>query len=188
MKDVSKNNMVYKPSDDSFLMIEAMKVLKSKGYSYEKIIDLGSGSGVLSLVAKKLFNPKILVSVDISPYAVYSTYRLLKGESLVLRCDAATCVNASFDLAIINPPYIPSTDRLAGSDRWLVLSWQEGKNHEKLCTSSKIAENVLILKSTLSSLDQDRCMKRIGYEKREKVLEKRLFMEIIEANYWVKRS
>ncbi|MDP8003632.1 MAG: methyltransferase [Caldisphaera sp.] len=181
-----KSNKVYQPSDDTLLIIKSMKAIKSRGYSFNKIIEIGSGTGILSLAANKLFSPTILVSVDISPFAVKNTYLNLNNKALVIRCDGSNCVKPYFDLAIINPPYLPSHDKLNKNDYWLIKSWEEKNNHRKMCLSSIAAKSIIILKSSLSKFNQDKCLKKLGFNKKETVSTMPLFMEKIEVNYWIK--
>lgn len=179
------NKHVYKPSDDTLLIIKAMLYLKNKGYVFERIIDIGTGSGILSIAAQKIFNPKVLISIDISPYAVMAAKKVIemenKGNSIVIRCDGTFCLRGLYDLSIVNPPYLPSNDKI--DDEWIVKSWQEENNHEKVCLSSLKSKNILILKSSLSKFDQDKCLKNFNYNK-QTILKENLFMEQLEVNFW----
>ncbi|MEM1852029.1 MAG: 50S ribosomal protein L11 methyltransferase, partial [Acidilobaceae archaeon] len=82
---------VYKPSDDTELAAEALLNLSREGRTYSSIIEIGSGSGVLALLAYKLFKPSKLIATDISPYATRLSRKNLPEEVLVVRCDGATC-------------------------------------------------------------------------------------------------
>ncbi len=184
---IINNNHIYKPSDDSLLIIKAMLYLKGKGYNFKKIVDIGTGSGILSIAAQRIFNPEILISIDISPYAVKAAKKAVeienKGNNIVIRCDGTLCLRGLYDLSIVNPPYLPSNDNI--SDEWIVRSWQEDNNHEKICLSSLISKNILILKSSLSKFDQDACLRNFNYNKMT-ILKENLFMEQLEVNFWYK--
>jgi len=178
---------VYIPSDDSFLIIKAMLILKDKGYSFNRIIDIGTGSGILSVAAQRIFNPRILISTDISPYAVVDAKKTMEEEgvsSLVIRCNGTSCLKGKYDLSIVNPPYLPSNDKIK-RDSWIIKTWQEGRNHKKVCIASTISENILILRSSLSRFDQNKCLKRFNYN-RIKLIEENTFMERLEVNFWSK--
>jgi len=182
---IVNDKRIYMPSDDSFLIIKAMLILKNKGYSFNRIIDIGTGSGILSIAAQRIFDPKVLVSIDISPYAVVNAKKAIEKEgvrNLVIRCDGTSCLRRKYDLSIVNPPYLPSNDKIKKGS-WIVKTWQEGRNHKKLCLSSTISENILILKSSLSKFNQDKCLKKFNYNKIE-LVKTNAFMERLEVNFW----
>src|SRR4030067_1583890 len=59
---VDKN--VYEPAEDSFLFAENLNVAGG-----EKILDMGTGCGILGIVAAKKASK--VVAVDVNPYAVH---------------------------------------------------------------------------------------------------------------------
>jgi release factor glutamine methyltransferase len=114
---------VYKPAEDSFLLAEAMEV--QCGYS---VLDLGSGTGFLGLVAAK--SAGWVLSVDISPAALECTLEnaQLNGASNLeaRKSDLFSNITESFNLIIFNPPYLP-TERNEAKDE-LSLAWDGGRS------------------------------------------------------------
>lgn len=102
---------IYQPSDDSYLLSEALKKylsdkLKNNEINQDiRILDMGSGSGIQAQTCKALgFNN--IVCADINPEAV----SYLKSQGLkAVRTDLFTDLNpkSKFDLVIFNPPYLP---------------------------------------------------------------------------------
>ena len=86
-----------------------------------RVLDLGCGSGALLCATLSEWPTAFGIGVDLSPQACAATMANLRtcgldGRAAVVRggwCDALT---APFDIALSNPPYIPSQD-LAGLDR-----------------------------------------------------------------------
>ena len=114
---------VYRPSDDTFLLAEAVK-------RYGRVVELGSGSGYVTtaLVAEGNY----VLAIDLSPYAVKSTaetVRLNQGSIGygvdIVQADAFTAVRGCrcFDAAYINPPYLP----VAEYRDWESIAWSGGE-------------------------------------------------------------
>ncbi len=94
--------MVYEPREDSFLLAEEVKK-----YSKGKVLDMGSGSGILAEIA--LENTKDVLAVDIDKEAV----ELLRKKGINAKVsDLFSNVDGKFDLIIFNPPYLPSKEIL----------------------------------------------------------------------------
>jgi release factor glutamine methyltransferase len=102
---------VYKPSDDTWLLIETLEKRKPRGYT---CLDLGSGTGILGLYALLNGYCRRVVFIDIDEDAVESTRRSIElnnvGGGIVVQTDAYVLREGSFDLALANPPYLPSEE------------------------------------------------------------------------------
>lgn len=112
---------IYDPSDDTYMILEYIdshpELLKGS-----KVLEVGSGSGIISIHAT-LLGASQVVSIDISQIACEYTQlnaerTLGRGRAAIIetiRGDAAFALRngISFDLIIINPPYLPS-DRSTG--------------------------------------------------------------------------
>ena len=183
---VALSRCVYEPSDDSLLAIDAMVKLKEIGRTYEAVLDLGTGSGVLALASLLLFRPRRLAAVDISPYAVECARATLGPDAAVIQCDGARCLNSGWDLVILNPPYLPSSDIPHDEcDFWEFMAWSEGANHEMLCRDAAEAGNeVLIVRSSLSSFNVDSCLRNEGLHMDEVLASRRFFMEELRVELW----
>ncbi len=97
---------VYEPAEDSFLLQRFVRQ-----YAVGRILDLGTGTGILALTA--LGNPlsREVVAADINPDAVYQLHEKKNREKIrklkVLESDLFEKVQGSFNLIIFNPPYLP---------------------------------------------------------------------------------
>jgi len=145
---------VYKPAEDSVLALEALRELRERGLEYERIVDVGTGSGILALAAYELFKPSLLAAIDISPYAVQTAKLNLPEEAHIAQCNGLKCLNTHWDLAILNPPYLPlePSERGDPCTKWLQISWSGGGGVMRSLTleTLKASNEVLLVHSTLS--------------------------------------
>ncbi len=99
---------VYAPSDDTFLMVDAIATLTIEG---KEVLDLGTGSGVLALYcALRLAH---VTASDIDKAAIDHTAkaaRLLGVDLKLVISDLFSNLPGRFDLILFNPPYLPSKD------------------------------------------------------------------------------
>lgn len=157
--------------------------LKDKGKAYERIVDVGSGTGILALAAYKLFNPRVLVALDISPYAVELSRRNLPPEVHVVRCFGLSCLESLWDLVILNPPYLPGEPPLEPQEclEWIEYSWSGSElMYELLIEAFKASREVLTVYSTLSPVDSEALASRSGFRV-ERLGFKRFFYEELRA-------
>ena len=118
---VSNKQIIYEPSDDSYLLQETLEKFLEKKDKNIKILDVGSGSGIQILVCKELGFSNLLVS-DINQEAI--TY--LKSLSLKTRkSNLFSKIKEKFDLIIFNPPYLPEDNREPGDSK---INTTAGKN------------------------------------------------------------
>lgn len=101
--------MIYTPSEDSYLLAkEVAKYAKRK-----KVLDIGSGSGILAEAARKAGALSVL-AVDINPLSISA---IKKKNISVIHSNIFSSIkkNKKFDLIICNPPYLP-LDRREGRE------------------------------------------------------------------------
>lgn len=91
--------MIYEPREDSYLLLKYVKK-----YSFGKVLDVGTGSGILAEEALKSKRVSSVFAVDISKEAV--DYVSSKGISAKVS-DLFSAVKGKFDTIIFNPPYLP---------------------------------------------------------------------------------
>lgn len=90
--------MIYEPREDSYLLQKY--VLK---FAKGKVLDMGTGSGVLAETALK--KTKDVLAADIDEKAVDH----IKSKGIkVIKSDLFSNINGKFDLIIFNPPYLPN--------------------------------------------------------------------------------
>lgn len=128
--EICLNENVYNPSDDTYLVIDYIK-LNREHFTGKKVIDIGCGSGALSLYALRNGASHVL-AIDINPYAVYATKCTLEANGIndydIIRCDKLSCLrnNVTFDIALFNPPYLP--EDMKNCENWIELSWCGGND------------------------------------------------------------
>jgi len=95
---------VYPPREDSELLLRWLPRLLKPG---DRVLDMGTGSGVLAVAAAKL--ARSVVAADISARAVKATRAAGKGMKnlRVVRSDLFSGVTVKFDVILFNPPYLP---------------------------------------------------------------------------------
>ena len=128
--------MIYEPKEDSFLLEKQVKhYAKNKN-----ILDLGSGSGIQALAAKKAGAKSILAS-DISQESVNYV------NSLGIKCIKSNLfsnIKGNFYLVVFNPPYLPKDKR-------------EDKASARTTTGGKLGDEIILrfLKQAKSHLNKD---------------------------------
>jgi len=151
---VKVHDCVYEPAEDSLLALEAMYKLYLRGSRYEKIVDLGTGTGILALAAYELFNPDVLLAIDISPYAVRNARCNLPPEAHIVQSNGLGFLNTTWDLVVLNPPYLPlePESQRGTCDWWLDVSWSGGGGVMERLIGDSITggREVLLVYSTLS--------------------------------------
>lgn len=153
--DIYEN--VYEPSEDTFLLIDALE----KDFEIIKrlrpdvCLEVGSGSGVvIATIAKELQQYSTLcLSTDINPRAASTTKKIgcYNGISIqVVITDLAKAfesrLHKAVDLLIFNPPYVVTpTEEVAGND--ISASWAGGvKGREVMDRFFPIVPNLLTAK------------------------------------------
>jgi len=152
---------VYKPSDDTYLLIDNLHVKKG-----EKVLEMGCGCGIVTLIAAKKAGK--VVAVDLNPYAVQTTKENVKLNGLEGKVEVRIGnlfqplnSNEKFDLIIFNPPYLPTSkgNKVGG---WLEKAWDGGPNGRKIIDRfidevEKFLDRkgrILMVQSTLSNVEK----------------------------------
>jgi len=100
---------IYLPSDDTYLLLE---VLKKESFLEKNVfLEIGPGSGILSLSLYDYFENLYLVDIDLK--VVNYLLNLKKKYSLnkinIAQSDLFKKLNSKkFDVIVFNPPYVPS--------------------------------------------------------------------------------
>jgi release factor glutamine methyltransferase len=154
------NEDVYEPAEDSFLFAENLKVKRG-----DKVLDLGTGCGILGILAAK--QAAQVLAVDLNPYAIHcakENARLNGVRSKIdfIQADLFMAVReyAQFDLVTFNAPYLPSEDGEAKS--WIGRSWDGGANGRQVVdrfisqvhAHLKPQGRVLLMQSTLTDVEE----------------------------------
>ena len=110
---------IYQPAEDSYLFASFLKKYLSTplpnthyptptSLSSIKMLDMGTGSGILSETASKFLNKKNITPVDINPESV----KLLKKKKYkAIKSDLFKNIKNKYDLITFNAPYLPQDKR-----------------------------------------------------------------------------
>ncbi|PXF57978.1 MAG: hypothetical protein C4B59_14145 [Candidatus Methanogaster sp.] len=113
---------VYEPAEDSYLLIDAALNEIAGSKQRLRIIEIGTGSGIVTAAMMRDAPEHRYAATDISPHAVACA----KANRVpVVRADLFSGIRGRFDLIIFNPPYLPTApdERVDG---WLDYAWNGG--------------------------------------------------------------
>lgn len=117
---------IYEPREDSFLLEKFVRK-----YALGRVLDMGTGSGILGLSAMKSPNVREIIAVDINLEAVESLRNQIVRERLrkikVVQSDLFENIEGQFHLIIFNPPYLPQ-DKVGGRvvEDWALYGGKKG--------------------------------------------------------------
>ena len=167
-------SLIYQPAEDSFLICDA--VAKLKNLNNKKILEMGSGSGV---IAEALINnhadEKNLTLVDINLEAIKNLKQKFP-KSKVVRSDLFKKIHGKFDLIIFNPPYLPTDKK---EDKESKLATAGGKIGSEIINRFLKQANTYLEKNGKIILLTSSLTKRIDWQDYEKKIleEKKIFFE-----------
>lgn len=130
---------VYRPAEDSFLIAENLEIGGN-----DKVLELGTGSGLLSILAAKRGALEI-IATDITDKALKCARKNAKHAGVVKKIEFRKgdlfepIESKKFDLIIFNPPYLP-VPKNESIDLDLEVAWNGGINGRKIL--DRFIENV----------------------------------------------
>ena len=168
---------MYTPLKDSYLLSETLKIFLKNKDKRIKILDLGTGSGILAETCRELGFKNILTT-DINKEAV----KLLRKKGFRARkSDLFSNINIEkkFDLIIFNPPYLPEDkydkekDTTGGKKGYetILKFLKQAKKHLE-----KDGESLLLFSSLSFPEIIKKQAKKLGY-KMKLLNKKRIFFE-----------
>ena len=113
---------VYEPAEDSYLLIDAALNEIAGSNRRLRILEIGTGSGIVTAAMMRDAPEHRYAATDISPLAVACAK---KNRVPVIRADLFSGIRGRFDLIIFNPPYLP-TAPAERVDGWLDHAWNGG--------------------------------------------------------------
>ncbi|QEU62370.1 Mtq2 [Kluyveromyces lactis] len=142
-------NKVYEPSEDSFLLLDALEAdlswLNNRfNDAVPLTIEIGSGSGIVStfLMQNSIPNANgLYLATDLNPWALDATLDTCSKNGCknkhfdVLQTDLTSSIRENeVDLLVFNPPYVPAetvpelphSNHAAHDDEWLFLALDGG--------------------------------------------------------------
>lgn len=170
--------MIYEPAEDSFLLeSQVKKYVKNKS-----LLDMGSGSGIISLSAIKNKAKSVLAS-DINPEVI----NLLKFKGIkCVKSDLFERIHGKFDIISFNPPYLPLDSREDKESRVATTGGKEGD--EIILKFLKQAEShlnkngiILLLLSSLTPRENILSLLKKLSLKKARIAEKKVFFESLEV-------
>ncbi|XP_060832031.1 methyltransferase N6AMT1 [Bombus pascuorum] len=133
---------VYEPSEDSFLLIDALEadleVLKVT--KPVMCLEIGSGSGIvitaLAMALKKhcqSYHLAIDINIDACKISKKTAAENLV-EIDIVQMDLLNCIRSDsvFDIVIFNPPYVVTSDDEISNGQILFKAWAGGTNGRKV--------------------------------------------------------
>ncbi len=132
------SNDVYEPAEDSFLAADVLEAeIKSFRHGKLRVLDMGTGSGILGLIAAKNKKVSEVVFADINHDAINLCNRNITQNKSMLKADCKTFntnlfskIEEDFDIIIFNAPYLRSEPTDIGQK--LAAAWAGGKTGVEL--------------------------------------------------------
>lgn len=153
--------MVYEPQEDSYMLLEQVKK-----YARGRVLDMGTGSGILAIGAAEKNDVREVVAADIDPEAVDELRQKKIKKVKIVQSDLFMNIGGNFDVIIFNPPYLPDEER----DYDVALAGGK-KGHELIAKFLHDAKNYLnkegfilmVFSNTTGKEEVDSIIKQEGY-------------------------
>jgi len=182
---IKNDEMVYEPSDDSFLLAENLIINNG-----EKVLEIGTGSGIVAMYASKLTDN--IVATDVNFNAIELAEKNFKSNGvnniqLVFGNLFEPVENQKFDVILFNSPYLPTEECevLDGNLNCAFDGGLDGRNViDKFLNEVKNHLNhggrLQLIQSSLSNLEETISkLKDLGFKVEITASEKFFFEEIV---------
>jgi len=165
------SELVYEPAEDSFLLVDAVL---EEAEPDMRILEIGTGSGFVSAVLRANVKGIRMLATEINPHAASCA----KANGVeVIRTDLFRGLKpgipqASFDLILFNPPYLPTSEeeKVPG---WLNYAFDGGGSGretldrflDEVRNYLKPGGKILVLISSITGLEAvKKKMEKLGFD------------------------
>lgn len=109
-KDITlQTEGVYEPEEDSTLLADTLDKYDING---KQILDMGTGSGLLAIIAAKKGATVVAADIDEQALRTAEKNAMMNNVSVrFVKSDLFANINGKFDLIIFNPPYLPTNEQ-----------------------------------------------------------------------------
>lgn len=190
---------VYEPAEDTFLIADVLTQTIAEG---ESVLDVGTGCGILAVVASK--KAERVIATDVNPHAVDCAKQNAKANQALSKVQVRLgdlfepiSETEKFSLIVFNAPYLPATP---SEDRsWKSRAWAGGSTGRKIidrfinnAPNHLTAEGkILLVQSTLSDVDATlRRFREVGLDAKVIAERKEAFetIVVIQASHLSQQS
>ena len=164
---------IYEPSEDSYFFAEFLKKFFENRQGAINYLDMGTGSGILSKVARGFINKNKILAADKNLQAVDLVSK--KGFNCI-KSDLFSNIQGKFDLITFNAPYLPKDSREPKDSQIATTGGEKGdeisiKFLEQALKHLNPEGKIFLLISSLTPKD------KITQFSPKEVARKKLFME-----------
>ncbi|MFC7027786.1 HemK2/MTQ2 family protein methyltransferase [Halomicroarcula sp. GCM10025324] len=124
LADAREVESVYQPAEDSALLARTARAYAGSG---DRVLDVGTGSGYVAATLDEAGADA--VGVDLSPLACRQA--AANGVSVVRGDLVSPFRDGAFDLAVFNPPYLPTPEEKEWDD-WMEHALSGGEDGRRL--------------------------------------------------------
>ncbi|MGC8479587.1 MAG: HemK2/MTQ2 family protein methyltransferase [Candidatus Micrarchaeia archaeon] len=163
--DISTNENVYQPSDDTYLLLDMLNdYLEKTQKNNLSILDMGTGTGILGIYAASNAKVKAVTLVDINPDAVSlaksniaKNLSVIKAQITAIQSNLYSNLNSEiFDIILFNPPYLPDEEKEVIMNEAFFGGWNGIEVTKKFLDSSKdrltTSGRIFIISSSLADI------------------------------------
>lgn len=161
---------VYEPAEDSELLAFHSRNLKGK------ILEIGTGSGLVSILNAKSNPSNSILATDISPEAIECARKNAEANGVrsltFLQSNLFEKIEGKFDTILFNPPYLPTSkeERIPGNLNYAFDGGEDGRKTldiflEEFDKFLAPRGRLLLTQSSLNSMERTMLMlKNKGFE------------------------